>query len=190
MNNISKPYSIIILIALLATIIAFSYHRRKAVETDSTYKDGQVAIKQDVDTPESVITKEAIYIREPLVTSDADVDLVKYSENDERDDSIVAHNNARSTNPLTSDTTSDNEAVSTNDSTEDLSAEKVNGFISIARTTLEQKDVPIEERIANTTVQGDIVIVSFPPKPGARAGDFIVKIDLNTGVVLDTTIWR
>lgn len=63
-------------------------------------------------------------------------------------------------------------------------------YITAARAELEVRNVPIGERTAKTSIQGNEVIVTFPPKPGERAGDFIVRIDRTTGKVIDTKIWR
>lgn len=70
------------------------------------------------------------------------------------------------------------------------SVQDVKIYVTAARADLEAKNVPVGERTAKTSIQGDEIIVTFSPKPGERAGDFVVRVDRATGKVIDTKIWR
>lgn len=73
---------------------------------------------------------------------------------------------------------------------EEESVQDIKIYINAAHADLEAKNVPVGERTATTSIQGDKIIVTFSPKPGERAGDFIVRVDRSTGKVIDTKIWR
>ena len=79
---------------------------------------------------------------------------------------------------------------SQNNSKEEVSVQDVKFYITAARANLETMNVPVGERTATTSIQGDEIIVTFSPKPGERAGDFIVRVDRATGKVIDVKIWR
>lgn len=66
----------------------------------------------------------------------------------------------------------------------------MSAFINRARSVLEKRNVPIGERIPQTRIENGEVIVTFPPKRGERAGSFIVRINRETGEIIDTKIWR
>lgn len=79
---------------------------------------------------------------------------------------------------------------SENNSRAEESMQDVEFHIAEARANLETMNVPVGERAAMTSIKGDEIIVTFPPKPGERAGDYIVRMDRATGKVIDTKIWR
>ena len=82
-----------------------------------------------------------------------------------------------------------NESSGSNSKVEET-MQDVEIYVTAAHADLEAKNVPVGDRTAKTSIQGDEVIVTFSPKPGERAGDFIVRIDRATGKVIDTKIWR
>ena len=105
---------------------------------------------------------------------------------------------AEESNALAKNATTDSRhsEVKTNESSvnkskvEEESVQDLKIYITVARADLEAKNVPVGERTATTSIQGNEIIVTFSPKPGERAGDFIVRVDRSTGTVIDTMIWR
>lgn len=108
------------------------------------------------------------------------------------------HVEAEESNALATNSTFDSghlkiapdESPASSSKVEEESVQDVKIYIAAARAGLEAKNVPTGERMAKTSIHGDEIIVTFSPKPGERAGDFIVRVDIATGKVIDTTIWR
>jgi hypothetical protein len=68
--------------------------------------------------------------------------------------------------------------------------ENMTFFVSTARSVLKKLNVPIEGRRPTTKVEDGEVIVTFPPRQGEFSGSFIVRINRETGEIIDTKIWR
>lgn len=67
---------------------------------------------------------------------------------------------------------------------------KESEFIKDARDVLVKQNVPVSGRRTSVEHEDGDIIITFHPPEGARAGRFVVRINEETGEVVDTKIWR
>ena len=63
-------------------------------------------------------------------------------------------------------------------------------YVEAAQVLLERHRLSWEGREPVVVCNGDEVTVTFPPPKGARAGEFIIRMERETKKILDVKIWR
>lgn len=120
----------------------------------------------------------------------------KTTPSDEQQKEVTTSNNIEIALHTALDNSTANPALIQQNSTDNISNTVIdNGLIEKASCYLETQGIPTTNREGSIQYTNGLAVIKFAPiriegKPLPRAGSYIVTIDVQSGKVIDTKVWR